>query len=349
MEMIHEFLVAALSADALVRTGGEGSLRQFQEQDLPLFLLSLSSELANDDKPLESRGLADQGSIASNSWLIFLGGKVIAKVASIDIPLKQWPQLFKSLLSNMTDQASPATLKQSTLETLGYVCEEISHDDLEQDEANSVLLAIVYGTLQFETNTQVHLAAMKALLHALDIAHVTFDDETHRNYIMKMVLETAIMSHEAEIMHAACECLVSIVSMYYEVLDLHIGGICRHTSHAINGNQESVALQAVDFWSSICHVEIQEFENRHPHSDIIKRALPHLVPMLLETLLKQDQGRLSMAARTCLDLIKTTVGADMVPFVTTFVQAKKITEPHWTSREAATYALASILERFARL
>lgn len=56
--------------------------------------------------------------------------KVIAKVASIDIPLKQWPELVKSLLSNMSQEASPACLKQSTLETLGYVCEEISHEDL---------------------------------------------------------------------------------------------------------------------------------------------------------------------------------------------------------------------------
>ncbi|MFS7986866.1 putative importin-beta domain, armadillo-like helical, importin beta family [Helianthus anomalus] len=137
---ITQFLLAAQPADTKVRTDAEGKLRQFQEQNLPGFLLSLSLELSNDGKPMGSRRLA--GIVLKNSldakdatikehlvqqWmsndasfrsqvkgllLNTLGSsvleaghtaaQVIAKIASIEILRKEWPELIASLLGNMT-------------------------------------------------------------------------------------------------------------------------------------------------------------------------------------------------------------------------------------------------------
>ena len=131
---ITQVLLAAQSPDANLRTVAEDNLTQFQEQNLPNFLLSLSIELSNDEKPPESRRLA--GIILKNSldakdsakkelltqqWvsvdpsvklkikeslLVTLGSsvhdarhtssQVIAKVASIEIPRREW----KTLLPN---------------------------------------------------------------------------------------------------------------------------------------------------------------------------------------------------------------------------------------------------------
>ncbi|CAH2054460.1 unnamed protein product [Thlaspi arvense] len=393
---ITQFLLAAQSPDARVRTEAEGSLRQFQEQNLPQYLLSLSFELANNDKPSESRRLA--GILLKNSldakesarkdvmvkqWFAIdvalksqikelllrtLGSsapeashtsaQVIAKVASIEIPQKQWPELVGSLLTNMTQQGSPAHLKQSTLETLGYVCEEISHHDLAQDEVNSVLTAVVQGMNQSENTAEVRLAATKALLNALDFSQTNFENEMERTYIMKMVCETAC-SKEAGIRQAAFECLVSIASTYYEVLEQYMETLFQLTSNAVKGDEESVALQAVEFWSTICDEEIdrQEYDSPDtgdsspPHSSFIEKALPHLAPMLLETLEKQEEDQdhdddvwnISMAGGTCLGLVARTVGDGIVPLVMPFVETN-IRKPHWRSREAATYAFGSILE-----
>ncbi|XP_010553116.1 PREDICTED: importin subunit beta-1 [Tarenaya hassleriana] len=393
---ITQFLLAAQSADARVRTDAEGSLRQFQEQNLPQFLVSLSFELANSEKPAESRRLA--GILLKNSldakdaamkdhlvkqWITIdtaiksqikdlllrtigssapearhTSAQVIAKVASIEIPLKQWPELIGSLLNNMTQQGSPAPLKQSTLETLGYVCEEISHQDLVQDEVNSVLTAVVQGMNQSENNAEVRLAATRALYNALEFAQTNFENEMERNYIMKVVCETAL-AKEAEIRQAAFECLVSIASTYYEVLEPYMETLFQLTSNAVKGDEENVALQAIEFWSSICdeEIELQEFDNPDsgdsspPHSSFIEKALPHLVPMLLETLLKQeedqDQGddawNIAMAGGTCLGLVARTVGDAIVPLVMPFVE-ENIRKPNWRSREAATYAFGSVIE-----
>lgn len=64
------------------------------------------------------------------------------------------------------------------------------------------------------------------------------------------------------------------------------------------------------------------------HHHFIQAALPHLVPMLLEQLTKQDEGQdqeegtwnMAMAGGTCLDLVAQSVGDAVVPLVMPYVQ-----------------------------
>ena len=70
----------------------------------------------------------------------------LAKVAAIELPAKQWQDLVPTLLQNMNAQPPNPGLKQSTLESLGYVCEEmgrIEEDVLAQEQINSILTAVV--------------------------------------------------------------------------------------------------------------------------------------------------------------------------------------------------------------
>jgi importin subunit beta-1 len=130
------------------------------------------------------------------------------------------------------------------------------------------------------------------------------------------------------------------------------------TSNAVKGDEESVALQAIEFWSSICdeEIELQEYgtveggDSGSAHSRFIEKALPYLVPLLLDTMLKQeDQDQddsiwnISMAGGTCLGLVARTVGDSIVKLVMPFVEGN-ILNPDWHCREAATYAFGSILE-----
>lgn len=393
---ITSFLLSAQSPDAKIRTEAEASLRQFQEQNSSGFLLSLSVELSNDSKPIESRRLA--GIVLKNSldakdasrkehlveqWVAIdasiksqikesllrtlrsltheawhTSAQVIAKIAGIEVPRKEWPDLIGSLLSYMTQPDSSASLKRATLETLGYVCEEISHEELEQNEVNAILTAVVQGMNLAQHTSEVRLAATRALYNALGFAQTNFENEMERNYIMKVVCETAT-SQEVEIRQAAYECLVAIASMYYEVLEPYMQTLFELTSKAVKEDEETVALQAIEFWSSICDEEIeiqdsfdlQSGQSEAPHSRFIEKALPFLVPMLLETLLKQEEDQdqddsiwnLSMSGGTCLGLVARTVGDAIVPLVMPFVEAN-ITSSEWRCREAATYAFGSVLE-----
>ncbi|KAM7273001.1 hypothetical protein ACFE04_027665 [Oxalis oulophora] len=392
---VTQVLLSAQSIDGTVRNHAEESLKQFQEQNLPSFLLSLSGELANDEKPIESRKLA--GLILKNTldakeqhrkfelvqrWLALdptvksqikacllqtlsspipdarsTASQVIAKIAGIELPQKQWPELIGSLLSNIPQQ--PTHVKQATLETLGYLCEEISPDTVDQAHVNKILTAVVQGMNANEGNNDVRLAATRALYNALGFAQANFSNDMERDYIMRVVCE-ATLSPELKIRQAAFECLVSISSTYYEKLAPYMQDIFNITAKAVKEDDEPVALQAVEFWSSICDEEIdilEEYEGEFTgDSEIscfyfIKQALPALVPLLLETLLKQEEDQdqdegawnIAMAGGTCLGLVARTVGDDIVPLVMPFIE-ENISKPDWRQREAATYAFGSILE-----
>ena len=67
-------------------------------------------------------------------------------MAAIEVPRSEWPELIAALLANMAAPASARELRQSTLETLGYTCEELGsldEDYLSQQEVNSILTAVV--------------------------------------------------------------------------------------------------------------------------------------------------------------------------------------------------------------
>ncbi|KAL8134660.1 hypothetical protein AgCh_009622 [Apium graveolens] len=211
-----------------------------------------------------------------------------------------------------------------------------------------------------EGNNEVRLAATRALYNALGFAQANFTNDMERDYIMRVVCE-ATLSSEVKIRQAAYECLVSISSTYYEKLAPYIQDIFNITAKAVREDEEAVALQAMEFWSSICDEEIDILEEyggdfNVADSDIpcfyfIKQALPALVPLLLETLLKQEEDQdqdegawnLAMAGGTCLGLVARTVGDDIVPLVMPFIQ-DNIAKDDWRQREAATYAFGSILE-----
>ena len=71
---------------------------------------------------------------------------VIAKVAAIELPQGQWAELIPTLLSNMKVQPANPGLRHSTLESLGYVCEELGKNEeevLAQEQINAILTSVV--------------------------------------------------------------------------------------------------------------------------------------------------------------------------------------------------------------
>ncbi|KAF5206775.1 Importin subunit beta-1, partial [Thalictrum thalictroides] len=116
--------------------------------------------------------------------------------------------------------------------------------------------------------------------------------------------------------------LVSISSTYYNKLAPCIEHIFNITAKAVREDEEPVTLQAIEFWSSICDEEIDILEEYGGDSDIrcfyfVKQAISVVVPMLLETLLKQeedqdqDEGDWNLAS---ILLVARTVGDDIILF-----------------------------------
>ncbi|KAI3783082.1 hypothetical protein L2E82_13144 [Cichorium intybus] len=365
---ITELLKSFGSSDAMEYETSQ-QLTQLKKENLAGLLLSLSQELSDDGKPPESRrsaGIVLKDSLDASAWMSIdklkrlqikdlllktLGSSiseagqtaalVIGKIASIE-PSKEWHQLLSCLLGNMTKKVS-LNLKKATLESLGCICEGVSYDDLDQVEANSVLLAVVKG-MDVAQHKSVRVAAATALNKALEFARTFFKDNTYRDYIISMLCETA-MATEAEIRKAAFECLVSVASAYYDFMEPYMSALFELTSKAFK-DEENIALQAVWFWICICDEEIRLSGVSYPHFRFIEKYKSTLVPLLLETLSKKDGkdiGDLSMAVGTCLGLIARILGNSIVRLVIFFVQ-EKLSKQDGVSRAVGAYVLGTILE-----
>ena len=403
MADVTQILVNTQNPDQHVRSQAEQQLEQAKEANFSLYLSSLARELANESKQSEVRRLAGlilKNSIDSRSyqtkkslqqkWLaqvdqnqrkeiksmIFqtlsspvqgirhTAAQVVAKFAAAEIPAKQWPELIPQLQLNVSGAQSSTELKQATLETLGYVCEELSLSGEQGDEfggmdqaaVNTMLTAIIQGMDKAETNNEVRLAACNALSIALTFASENFSRQQERDYIMQVTCEATI-SPDQRIRHAAFEVLVGVAEEYYEYLEGYISAIYDLTVKVLHGDDPQIGLQAIEFWSSICEEEIGRKEAIEDgvqdvkYHQFIEKALGVLTPMLLEQLTKQEEGQdedenawnLAMAGGTCLNLIANLTGDQVVDGVMQYI-TQNIQQDNWRQKEAALFAFGAILE-----
>jgi len=283
--------------------------------------------------------------------------QVLAKIGAIEVPTGEWEGLVPLLLQHVTNKDPRG--RQVALITLGYLCEELvalQEEGLTINESisNNILTAVVQGMRDDDTSTK--LEATSAFYHAVVLAQRNFRNPTEQSVIMDVVLNTCVCKESELVQVKAFECLVQIATEYYDFLIPYMNSIGPLTWNIIKGSSEKVAIPAMEFWSTVCDEEIyladltacnQAGERKSLH--LIKQALGHLVPLLNETLTRQqdeeddDTWNLAMAAGTCLGLVAQVVQDDCVDLVLNFVQAN-FCHPDWKYREAAVLAYGSIME-----
>ncbi|KAF7269113.1 hypothetical protein GWI33_017862 [Rhynchophorus ferrugineus] len=281
----------------------------------------------------------------------------VAYIAVTELPQRQWPDLISTLVNNILNATSEMQ-KEATLETIGYICQEIDCDVL-VSQSNDILTAIVHGMRVSEPSNHVRLAATQALLNSLEFTKANFDQPTERNYIMEVVCE-ATQSPDTQIKVAALQCLVKIMSLYYQHMEPYMGpALFPITLEAMKSDNDAVALQGIEFWSNVSDEEVdlaiedtEAQEAGRPPSRVsrhyAKGALQYIVPILLQKLTKQeelddeDDWNPSKAAGVCLLLLATCCEDEIVPHVLPFIK-ENIKSDNWRFRDASLMAFGSIL------
>mmetsp|Transcript_39831 Transcript_39831/g.83258 ORF Transcript_39831/g.83258 Transcript_39831/m.83258 type:complete len:882 (-) Transcript_39831:529-3174(-) len=297
-----------------------------------------------------------------------------AEIATIELPYKEWPEFLNILMENVTGAAVDDGIKISSLECLGFTCERISFTltlavageaptpDIAPEITDLMLTTIVDG-IRSDRPDPIRLAAAKALGNSLSFTRKNMENEQERDMILKTICD-ATQSQDTRVRAAAYECIVQIAYQYYDKLQSYMQTIFQLTFTTIRSDEETVALQAIEFWSTLAEEEMElmdmaaelaEAGQAPPPESVcvnyVKAALEHLTPLLTETLTKQDeeveidddQWNLSMSGATCLTLVANTVEDLIVPAIMPFVQ-QHIQSDNWRYREAATMAFSSILE-----
>ncbi|XP_056637242.1 importin subunit beta-1 isoform X2 [Diorhabda carinulata] len=282
----------------------------------------------------------------------------VAYIAVAELPQRQWPDLIANLVSNVCQGNSTEMQKEATLEAIGYICQEIDSDVL-VSQSNDILTAIVHGMRASEPSNHVRLAATQALLNSLEFTKANFDQPTERNYIMEVVCE-ATQSPDSQIKVAALQCLVKIMSLYYQHMETYMApALFPITLEAMKSENDAVALQGIEFWSNVSDEEVdlaiedtEATEAGRPPTrssrHYAKGALQYIVPILLQKLTKQeelddeDDWNPSKAAGVCLMLLSTCCEDEIVPHVLPFIK-ENIKSSNWRFRDASLMAFGSIL------
>lgn len=315
--------------------------------------LQIDPTIRNRIKELALSTLGTEASQPSSA------AQCVAYLAAAEIPNQQWSDVTTLLVSNITNLQSTVALKQATLEAIGYICEETDARFL-APHTNQILTAIIQGMRKEEANNRVRLAATRALLNALELTRANFETETERHYIMQVLCE-ATQCEDTEVKVAALQGLVKVMSLFYQYMEAYMGpALFAITLEAMKSDNNDVALQGIEFWSTVCDEEqdlsIEAAEAleagrpaEHTSKFYIKGALPFLVPILLVTLTKQEEfddeedWTPCKGAGVCLMLMANTAEDAIVNHVLPFVQ-QYMTNDDWRYRDAAVYALGAILE-----
>lgn len=305
----------------------------------------------------------------------------VAYIAVTELPMGQWMNLMQTLVNNVIDERSTEIQREATLETIGYICQDINAEVLEP-QSNAILTAIIHGMRKTESSNHVRLAATNSLLNSLEFTKANFEKESERNFIMEVVCE-ATQSQEVQIRVAALQCLVKIMTLYYQYMEPYMAqALFPITLEAMKSENDQVSLQGIEFWSNVCDEEIdlaiesQEAKNlgkiftkfkslisfsnelffssflgqtpEHVSRHYARGALQFVVPLLIEKLTKQEEGddeddwNPSKSASVCLMLFSTCCEDDIVPHVLPFIIAN-IKHSDWRFRDAALMVFSSIL------
>ncbi|KAG1897338.1 karyopherin Kap95 [Suillus fuscotomentosus] len=268
-----------------------------------------------------------------------VAAQVVSAIAAVELPVGQWPDLVEILLG-FINTSDDTNLKIATLQAIGYICETI----VLALRLNEILTAVIHGARKEESSSEVQLAAVHALFDSLEFV---LQDPTHCSDSPSELLYQV----------GAFECLVKIMALYYDKMAFYMEqALFGLTVMGMKHSDERVALQAIEFWTTVCEEEIELAHEARESKHFAKVALPEVIPVLLNLLLgtlgadpfpcsNTDEGEwnLAMSTGTCLNYMAQAVADAIVPAVIPFIEAH-IKAQDWHQRKAAIMLFGSILE-----
>jgi importin subunit beta-1 len=177
---------------------------------------------------------------------------------------------------------------------------------------------------------------------------------------MQVVCE-ATQSPNIDIKVAAYECLVRIMQLYYDKMRFYMEqALFGLTVLGMRDTEQRVALQAIEFWSTVCEEEIdlvleaQEAQEYGEEPDRVcynfaRIAVSEIMPVLMDLVKTQDEDAdedewdVSKAAGVCIGLLAQCVNDDIVALAIPFIEAN-IKSSDWRSRDASVLCFGQILD-----
>jgi importin subunit beta-1 len=289
MSQLTQLLISSQSTNRDEQKGAEEKLKQAEQTNLPIFIVELVVELANEQKPSQARQMAgillkniltsgdeQRKIVLAQQWgglsseirqkvkqqIIYtlsspakevrkISAMALARLAVVELSSGNWEDVVDELCNNVIKPKSESQMEAS-LTCLGYICEE-SKSDILSKKSHLVLTAVIAG-MKSTKLLEIRQSAMKAFLSSIEFFRKNFEVQKERDYIMSTVCECT-QSQDLQTRQVAVESLVRITHMYYPVMTDYMQAIFKITSNCIQNDKNEVVLQAIEIWSSLAELE----------------------------------------------------------------------------------------------
>ncbi len=207
---ISEILSNALSSEKTIRQDAEGKLEALALRNFPELLYNLATVLADEGQTTKIRQMAStfikkvittatefkavwQNTLDSaskdqikNLILSTLATQykevraaaalVIAGICKVDQPLNEkWPTLIATLCQSSYHENR--NIKLAAIESLGYICEELSVGGLDSASVDNILTAIIQNLNSCISDVDIVRVNLKAFYHVIKHAGKNFSRE----------------------------------------------------------------------------------------------------------------------------------------------------------------------------
>ena len=295
-----QLLGMALDQNGSIRNNGMNSLNSLAESNLSLFLQQLGNILSDESKSSNIRQLA--AILIKNSllhvesfqkmWKKELSGEekgkikllvlsalasakkeirtsastVISSICKIDSPITQtWPDLLPSLTNNAFNENK--NMKLSAIETLGYVCEELTIKSIDSSTVDSIMNALIQNLVNEKNPVEVILQVLKALYFSIKIAEKNFSNKNERNIIMNAIFQIGgKYQTNDDVLEKIAMLFIEMLSIssYYDYIEDNFNQIIKFSFNIAQKykiSNEKLALLGLEIICCIGDEEIKRIDN----------------------------------------------------------------------------------------
>ncbi len=275
----------------------------------------------------------------------------VASVACLELPKKMWTDIVPLLCTN--SYSKDLKVKNSSLITLGYICEEIEGEVLGIENTNLVISALLESLEANENDSSLMQITMQATYHSIEFAENIFG-KGEGGVIIERIIKHGLNSDE-EVRKKTMMCLAEIIRCYYDSVDKYMAPISELTSKIIKeDDDEEVATLAIEVWCTVCEGEIEIYKRKNGEGcmNYIKDNRESLIQLVLWCIScsqideddESDHWNRSTASGCCLSLMAQILGDDIIQPVIEFAEGKISNPTEWRDKYLGLLALGAILE-----
>ena len=283
-EQLSLFLENALNPDINIRKQAEDKINSICQQNFGGFLLELSKKISTEQEKKMVRQMSavliknmlnreeyspqwfnlneEIKSVVKNNILSTLASNdidirksaalTVAGICKLEIPAKQWLNIFDTLSS--TSQNQDINIQLSSLTCLEYIFEEIKQSDLPL-EISAKLLNTFYSLLNNDKiGDDLAFYSLKAILKFLPFIK-EFLKQTEQKDKFYDLINKYVRHKEQNVREVSLKIFIELARLYYDTFENYIEKIYDFSDPIINNDVENNKILCMEIWATLGNEE----------------------------------------------------------------------------------------------